>query len=253
MNNECIFGIIIQNNLNNMLKLLIVNKSTSNMSRSYLWMIWSKKMKNKNNDNIKNKNYFRICVDIHNEIKSQEYFQSKRTKGVPFYMENIYVKDIVSPLIKYKYFNDKINMIQNKIITLPKELCDITKIKHLYLEKNNLLSFPEEIYNMQHLTRIDLHNNNLVSIPCQVCSLSKLETLTLFDNNLTSLPKEMHQLKNIKNLEVQKNNLISLPSTMSEFNKSYVDISENNLIVFPKNIIKNVKEIKYGKSKIKKF
>ena len=73
-------------------------------------------------------------------------------------------------------------MGNNKIITIPKEICQLTSLEELYFDYNQITNVPKEI-----------------------CQLTALKILTLSCNQIETIPKEVYQLHSLKKLYIYRN------------------------------------------------
>jgi Leucine-rich repeat (LRR) protein len=102
-----------------------------------------------------------------------------------------------------------------KLISLPREIGNLTQLTHLYLDFcQNLESLPEEMGKLTQLTRLHLNQcGSLKSLPKEVGKLTQLTHLHLNQcGNLKSLPKEVGKFTQLTHLHLnQCGNLKSLP------------------------------------------
>ncbi|WP_420865426.1 leucine-rich repeat domain-containing protein, partial [Leptospira weilii] len=70
----------------------------------------------------------------------------------------------------------------------------------LNLENNELRILPKEIGQLESLELLDLSNNELRILPKEIGQLRNLKTLHLLNNRLRTLPKEIRQLQNLRTL-----------------------------------------------------
>ncbi|KHC71979.1 adenylate cyclase [Candida albicans SC5314] len=84
---------------------------------------------------------------------------------------------------------EKLVLDKNHLVSLPNELCQLSKLVSLSVHANNLQSLPANIGDLRFLKYLDLHSNNLKSLPDQIWDLCHLTSLNVASNNLTSFPK----------------------------------------------------------------
>ena len=129
---------------------------------------------------------------------------------------------------------------------LPKELGRLIELEELYLEENFLKDLPLELNNLQKLHTIDLSNNKLESIPEAITKMKSLERLTLRRNVIQTLPAEIAELKNLSYLILSHTNLTQLPHGINQLeNLTYLDISYASFTSFPEEIteLRNLKTL----------
>ena len=99
--------------------------------------------------------------------------------------------------------NDRITEIRlgcNNIIYIPKEIDNLTQLNRLDLYNNKLTCIHKEIGNLTQLTELYLGSNLLTSIPNEIGKLTQLNRLDLYNNKLTSIPKEIGNLTQLSEL-----------------------------------------------------
>lgn len=92
----------------------------------------------------------------------------------------------------------------NNLVTLPKELWRLTSLTELNLGYNQLKEIPIEVGQLTQLRELFIHNNQISALPSQIGRLIHLDVLDLTCNKLTNLPGELLKL-NLKNLWIDQN------------------------------------------------
>ena len=95
--------------------------------------------------------------------------------------------------------NNKLKEIEN--------ICNLKKLVHLYLNNNKITKIPKKIKQLQNLRILRLSNNKLIKIPKKIGKLSSLTELDLNNNHLTSIPKEIGNLEKLKFLSLHNNQI----------------------------------------------
>src|SRR5271166_6419688 len=72
-----------------------------------------------------------------------------------------------------------LGLCNNKLESIPLELCLMTNLKELFLNDNNLRLLPIELDQLTRLTILDLYCNKLESIPSELSSLTNLRMLCM--------------------------------------------------------------------------
>jgi len=144
-------------------------------------------------------------------------FSSKILTDIPDGVENL------SYLIKLNMFNNKLvtlsqkwayldklislDLSSNRITLMPPVIGKLTSLKELNLNKNQLVTLPAEIGNLKSLKTLTLRQNGLKVLPPNIGTLTDLETLDLALNMLSTLPSEVENLRNLKKLILVGNNI----------------------------------------------
>lgn len=117
--------------------------------------------------------------------------------------------------------------------TLPEEICNLSKLKYLYLQGNRLQVLPDNIGNLKNLKHLKLGGNKLSELPPGIGDLDQLELLTVWQNDLTTLPPEIGKLKQLKGFSIWGNPITSLPEEITNLTKlEKLELSDlNGLII----------------------
>lgn len=83
------------------------------------------------------------------------------------------------------------------------------------------------------LTNLVLRGNQLTEIPVEIGQLSKLKVVDISRNKISSLPDEIIHLNQLQSLNVSFNQLEVVPDITSLEHLSVLDLSHNQLNVFP--------------------
>ena len=92
----------------------------------------------------------------------------------------------------------------------------LTAIKTLSLSNNKLYTLPEDICLIKGLKSLSLHGNRLRELHSSIGQLVHLEKLDLRSNQLTYLPTAISQLRNLKHLDASENLLVSLEPSICD-------------------------------------
>nr|CAH7768372.1 unnamed protein product [Callosobruchus chinensis] len=97
---------------------------------------------------------------------------------------------------------------KEKLVSLPRDVLDMSNLKMLFLEGNFLTEVPPALFQkLPKLMWLDLRNNVLESIPPTIAYHQCLENLLLTNNNLRALPNELGLVPKLKALQVSENPL----------------------------------------------
>ncbi|UPY78696.1 leucine-rich repeat domain-containing protein [Leptospira weilii] len=96
----------------------------------------------------------------------------------------------------YKFTKIRMQTYDN----LTEALQNTMNVSVLNLENNELRILPKEIGQLRNLEVLYLENNELTTLPQEIGQLVNLEVLYLHNNQLRTLPKEIRQLQNLRTL-----------------------------------------------------
>ena len=99
----------------------------------------------------------------------------------------------------------ELNVCNNQLTQLPREIGQLTQLTNLDLYDNQLTQLPKEIGNLTQLTYLYLSSNELTQLPSEIGQLTQLTELNLTNNQLTQLPTEIGQLTRLNVLYLQGN------------------------------------------------
>lgn len=125
-----------------------------------------------------------------------------------------------------------LNLSNNQISSLPKELGTLQHLQELILSQNRLdkavkWTWLDEVPMKYNLKLLDISNNMLNKLPEQIGKLGALINLKVSQNVLSYLPQSLGKLSNLRYLDVSKNNLYCLPGSMRNLHLVSLDVSEN--------------------------
>eukprot|EP01095_Lingulamoeba_sp_RSL-Kostka_P013603 TRINITY_DN567_c0_g1_i2.p1 TRINITY_DN567_c0_g1~~TRINITY_DN567_c0_g1_i2.p1 ORF type:complete len:245 (-),score=35.52 TRINITY_DN567_c0_g1_i2:39-773(-) len=164
-----------------------------------------------------------------------------------FNLESVQIYDVkgideIHPSIVTMKKLEYLNLIDNEIKEIPKELCMMTQLKLLFLD-DNLIScegIPENITNLTQLTELSL-SNKMTYIPECICDLISLENISLSGNDFSSMEftDSLSKLTNLKNLNLANTKLENIPIQICNIPSLIVLIlDDNNISSIPRDISK---------------
>uniref|UniRef100_A0AAY4EGN0 RING-type domain-containing protein n=1 Tax=Denticeps clupeoides TaxID=299321 RepID=A0AAY4EGN0_9TELE len=89
---------------------------------------------------------------------------------------------------------------ENKLMSLPDDIGQLTSLQVLNLEKNLLKVLPESIGDLCNLQTMNVRGNCLSQLPVSVGRMSSLRTLDLSENSMRVLPKELANVRTLESL-----------------------------------------------------
>ncbi|CAH1799295.1 unnamed protein product [Owenia fusiformis] len=149
--------------------------------------------------------------------------------------------DIITPIEnkKKKHLIKKLDLSNNNLEGIPRQICDFENLISIDLSHNNLTALESDIFdNCSTLQRLNLSNNNLESIPRQICDFKNLNSIDLSHNNLTALESDIFDnCSTLQRLNLNNNKLRIIPTGLFAKLKDItrIDLSENNVADIQRN------------------
>ena len=133
-----------------------------------------------------------------------------------------------------------VSVTDYRMTCLPEEICALTNLYHLSVEKQLIRTLPHSIGNLRKLVCLSFDHNQLVSLPPEIRNLSSLYLLNLNHNQLVSLPSEIGNLIDLDCLFLSNNRLVSLPSEIGNLFRgnpnsptNWLNLAYNQLVSLP--------------------
>lgn len=141
----------------------------------------------------------KILTDLPDGIENLEYVVKL----------NMFNNKLVTLSQKWAYLDKliSVDLSSNRLTLIPPVLGKMTELTELNLNKNQIAGLPDEIGNLKHLRTLTLRQNGLKALPVTIGNLTELENLDLALNMLTSIPAEIGNLKNLKTLVLVGNEI----------------------------------------------
>jgi len=134
---------------------------------------------------------------------------------------------------------EEIDLYNNRLQYLPKEIWKLKKLKILNLKNNQLQSLLDKIDELTNLEKLDLSYNRIKEIPKEIWKLKKLKILDVSYNRIEKLPKEINELINLEKLNLSNNKIKEIPEKLGKLiNLEGLNLGYNQLQELPKEILK---------------
>lgn len=172
--------------------------------------------------------------------KSSEY---PTLQGFPRFTEELHIvgldrKSFDLQILKLNCLK-VLNLSNNKISSLPKEVGTLPHLQELILSQNQLgkdaarfkWAWMDQNNIRNTLCLLDLSDNLLTEIPQNIGKLNALVNLKISSNLLTHLPQSMGHLTALKYLDLSQNNLQCLPGCMMRLKLLEIDVSGNKFSI----------------------
>lgn len=124
------------------------------------------------------------------------------------------------------------------IDVLPTEIKEAQQIRYLNVSGNNLKSLPESIGKLKNLKELVANDNQLTELPKSLEKLKNLKALYLSSNFIRKFPPIISSIPSLSEIDLSHNEITDIPETLSITELTYLDIEENKIYHFPKEILK---------------
>ncbi|MFB0981357.1 MAG: leucine-rich repeat-containing protein kinase family protein [Alteromonadaceae bacterium] len=126
-----------------------------------------------------------------------------------------------------------LDLANNQLSSLPKELSSLKKLKILFLTNNNFEAIPAVVADCPQLEMISFKSNKLTHVDENVLPI-QTRWLILTDNTITTLPNSMGELTRLQKFAIAGNQLAKLPNSMENCkNIELMRLSANQLTELP--------------------
>ncbi|EMS14785.1 leucine-rich repeat containing protein [Entamoeba histolytica HM-3:IMSS] len=127
-----------------------------------------------------------------------------------------------------------IDLSNNEIINLPKEMGPFKVLTHFRMMANKVSSLPLSFTTLTNLRHLDLNANCFTEFPTQITSLTNLEEIQMIQNQLTSIPDCIGNLVKLQRISFTANFLKSLPKGLAKcVDMNYIELTSNEFEEFP--------------------
>lgn len=110
--------------------------------------------------------------------------------------------------LKDKLQDDTLDLSMADLQEVPvKDIALIRKASKLDLSNNRLVSLPKTFATLTHIVMLDLSKNLLTELPENFGDMRQLKHLDLYSNQISRLPLSLAELKNLKWLDLKENPL----------------------------------------------
>jgi len=130
-----------------------------------------------------------------------------------------------------------LDLSHNELTSLPKELCQLKKLKIIFASNNKFEILPEVLGQLPKLEMVGFKANKIKQVPA-LSLPAKLRWLILTDNQIETLPDSLGERPHLQKLALAGNKLSHLPETLAQSSKlELVRISANNLTHCPEQLL----------------
>jgi len=133
----------------------------------------------------------------------------------------------------------RLDLSNNEINELPKEIGKLTGLRILIVDNNNIKEFPQEIYQLKNLGMLSCIENNISYISEDIINMQELLVFMACYNSISVLPNNFFKLLNLTGICLHGNKLTKLPSDIGNLsNLTSITISNNDIAELPYSLSK---------------
>ncbi|KXJ12812.1 leucine-rich repeat-containing protein 40 [Exaiptasia diaphana] len=149
----------------------------------------------------------------------------------------------------------RLNLSHNKLTCLRPEIGHLSNLCSLKIQHNSLQSIGDWLGELIHLEDLDLSNNKVIAVPSNISRLGSLRNLNLSNNCVETLPVGIGSVKLLEDLNLSNNKLTSLPQELGNSNSlKRLDCRQNMIESFPcLSKCTSLKELYLGNNRISKI
>lgn len=105
-----------------------------------------------------------------------------------------FLDHLTSPFSPEEHLIRNLNLSDNNIESIDKEIVFLKNLQILNFSRNNLKEIPEEIFLLQNLKKIDFSKNQIGMIPERFCDCLNLYEANFSFNKIKNFPLEIHKI-----------------------------------------------------------
>ena len=154
----------------------------------------------------------------------------------------------------------KVNLKDNSIQSIPKEIESMEAITELLLDDNRIETIAAEVCRLPHLTNLQLSNNCISTLPENLLDFSNkpvgLKHFGLGKNRFPSFPIRLCEIDSLESLILDENNFSDLPAEMARLDRlQMLSLANNRLTTLPNELqaLKNLVELRINRNKMKEI
>jgi hypothetical protein len=172
-----------------------------------------------------------LIININAQYGHASFFVMNNGRKTPV---NIAENPPYQPFNEAEFSETNLVLKNIGITSIPKTICDFSRLEMLDLSENRLTRLPESFEKLTNLTHLGLNDNQFTSLPELFGELTKLQVLNLRGNQLTRLPESFGKLADLQALNLRGNQLTTLPESFGELSALRdLDLRGNQLTTLP--------------------
>jgi len=143
---------------------------------------------------------------------------------------------------QFRYVSS-LNLSNNKLASLPKQLRSLQHLLDLNLSNNRLTEFSPDFTILRALRRLDLSKNEIDTMPEDFGEMVSIRELNIADNKIEWLPsKQVDVLSSLRVLDASNNQINAMPIEYEHLKIQEINLSMNRLRDLP--TLRNFKTVR---------
>ncbi len=128
-----------------------------------------------------------------------------------------------------------LNLSNQGLKEIPKEVLSLSNLKSLYLSDNQLSQIKIPLEKLEHLELLDLNGNEFKKIPVdQIKRCKSLKALNIRENEIKEVYSDLSQLIRLRALDLGQNKIAKISSEIKLPGIQFFRADQNELVDFPK-------------------
>lgn len=111
---------------------------------------------------------------------------------------------------------DSLNLRNNRLNSIGKELLQLYHLKKLNLEGNGLDKLPIDFGKLHHLSELNLNYNDFDEFPKTLCDLKHLKVLSMTSNRIKLISEHITNLQELEVLDLSDNKIAKIPAIIGQ-------------------------------------
>jgi len=149
-------------------------------------------------------------------------------------LSNNEITEIDGAIFNQFRYVSKLDLSQNKILCLPKQVRCMQHLQYLDLSENEFEEFSQDFGVLRALRIFNISKNKISSMPSDLNEMVCLRDFNISNNKIDHLPHEkIDCLSSLRKLEAAQNQISSIPTEYENLHIEHLDLSNNIIRELP--------------------
>jgi len=122
-----------------------------------------------------------------------------------------------------------LDLSENRLVSIPKYICNFSSLKQLMLDSNRLTAIPDEVGKLSKLELLSVCNNKLTGLPETLKNLSHLKQIQATDNLLSEFPLVLCGIKQLDVVNLANNKITDIPDGIENLHATELNLNQNQV------------------------